>query len=90
MISTAEGATCEVDRCGSRVHGNGLCRVHYDERRYLATTGRDPEVKARAAHENWIRAELSNGSVPAWASPHRTGSMFATSVVRPGTNAARP
>ena len=71
-------AVCGVEGCGSQVHGRSLCRAHYDEQRYLATTGRDPEVKARASREHWIESELRYGSVPDWASPHGTGSMFAT------------
>ena len=69
MSALADTALCSVRGCGSRVHGNGLCRVHYDENRYLATTGRDPEVMASAARERWIEQELRYGSVPAGGFP---------------------
>ncbi len=41
-----------------------------------------PEVSAPAATEHWIKSELCYGSVPAWASPHGHGSMFATDEER--------
>jgi hypothetical protein len=75
---SVETLTCTVDGCGAKAHGRGLCRVHYDEHRYLATIGRDPEIQAKAARESRIESELRYGSVPDWASPHGNGSMFAT------------
>ncbi len=74
--------TCRIQGCSARAHGRGLCRVHFDQARYLETTGRDPEAKAAAERERWIEAELSLGCVPDWASPHGTTSIFATDEER--------
>jgi hypothetical protein len=79
MTTTTNGkpAVCEVDGCHSRVQGQGLCRVHYDQSRYLETTGRSPDIEAAAAWEDAVESELRFGCVPSWQSPHGTGSMFA-------------
>ncbi len=71
-------AVCTVDGCHVKAHGRGLCRLHYDQERYLATTGRDPEAQDRAGWEAAVEDELRYGCVPTWRSPHGTGSMFAT------------
>ena len=70
-------AACEIRGCGARVHGNGLCRRHYDEDRYLQTTGRSPEAVAEAQREQAIEGELTLGCVAEWHSPYGTNSMFA-------------
>jgi hypothetical protein len=75
-------AACEIRGCGARVHGNGLCRRHYDEDRYLQTTGRSPEAVAEAQREQAIEGELTLGCVAEWHSPHGTNSMFATDEER--------
>jgi hypothetical protein len=74
----AQAVSCAVEGCHARAHGRGRCRIHYDEQRYLATTGRDPDAQARAGWEAGVEAELRYGCVPRWRSPHGTGSMFAT------------
>ena len=71
-------AVCTVGGCRARAHGRGLCRLHYDQERYLATTGRDPEAQERAGWEAGVEDDLRYGCVPTWRSPHGTGSMFAT------------
>ena len=83
-MSTHNGraAACEIRGCGARVHGNGLCRRHYDEDRYLQTTGRSPEAVAEAQREQAIEGELRLGCVAEWHSPHGTNSMFATDEER--------
>jgi hypothetical protein len=63
---------CLVDGCHAAVHGNGLCRIHFDRRRYAETTGQDPEIAAAASRERWIRWELRFGNVPEWASETRS------------------
>jgi hypothetical protein len=75
-------AVCEVPVCHARVHGQGLCRIHYDEDRYLGTTGRSPEVEEAERREHAIRGELRYGCVAAWRSPHGTCSMFKTDEER--------
>jgi hypothetical protein len=67
---------CEVEGCGARVHGHGLCRSHYDQERYLATTGRSAEQAEAARTEEYIEAELTYGCVAERQSPHGTNSMF--------------
>lgn len=76
MTPTANGrpATCEIPGCSRRMHGAGLCRTHYDEQRYLASTGRDPAAAAAAERELSIRAELEYGAVGTTRSA--TGTMF--------------
>ena len=81
-ISLEGRGACEVPRCGARVHGNGLCRRHYDEDRYLQTTGRSPEAVAEAQREQAIEGELTLGCVAEWRSPYGTNSMFATDEER--------
>lgn len=56
--TTADGyAVCEVVGCYARVHGQGRCRVHYDEARYLASTGRSPEAE-EARRREWAERDL--------------------------------
>jgi hypothetical protein len=76
--NSTETPLCEVQGCDARVHGRGLCRVHYDESRYLESTGQRPEAQAAAQRESSIDSELRYGSVAAWRSPHGTTSMFAS------------
>ena len=59
-----------------------MCRRHYDEDRYLQTTGRSPEAVAEAQREQAIEGELTLGCVAEWHSPHGTNSMFATDEER--------
>ena len=74
--------TCETPGCGARVHGRGLCRIHYDRARYLQATRQSPETVEEAQREQSIHAELSLGCVAEWLSPHRTNSMFASDEER--------
>ena len=69
---------CEVAGCGARVHGSGLCRIHYDCDRYLRATGRSPEALAEVRRERSIDDELCLGGVAERESPHGTNSMFAS------------
>ena len=69
---------CEIPGCHARVHGRGLCRIHYDQGRYLQATGRSPEAVETARREQSIHAELRLGCVAEWRSPYGTNSMFAT------------
>jgi len=55
---------CRIPGCGAQAHGNLLCRAHYDQERYEATTGQSPEAKAEAEREQRIYAELTLGSSP--------------------------
>jgi hypothetical protein len=50
-------STCQIDGCHARVHGRGLCRIHFDHARYLETTGRSPEAAA-AEREQRLNGEL--------------------------------
>jgi hypothetical protein len=77
MSKNGRPAACEVPGCRARVHGNGQCRRHYDEDRYLQTTGRSPEAVAGAQREQAIEGELTLGCVAEWRSPYGTNSMFA-------------
>ena len=67
--------TCHVPGCEARVHGNGLCRRHFDEERYLEATGQSPEAQARRAREQAIEGELSFG-------PRDRGSVFSSDEER--------
>jgi len=78
VVTGAAKGVCTVDGCHAKAHGRGLCRIHYDEDRYLATTGRDPEAQTWAAWESAVEDELRYGCVPRWRSPHGTESMFAS------------
>ena len=78
MRGAAQAVSCAVEGCHAKAHGRGLCRNHYDEHRYLATTGRDPEAGVTASLKSGVEDELRYGCVPTWRSPHGTGSMFAT------------
>jgi len=82
VTAAAEAPLCTVDGCHAKAHGRGLCRAHYDEDRYLATTGRDPEAQAKAGWESAVEDELRYGCVPRWRSPHGTESMFVSDEER--------
>jgi hypothetical protein len=68
--SNGSGTTCSVAGCTAKHHGRGLCRKHFDLRRYAETTGQDPEAQARQAREWAIEGELEFG-------PGDRGSVFA-------------
>ena len=89
MTPTANGrpATCEIPGCSRRMHGAGLCRTHYDEQRYLASTGRDPAAAAAAESELSIRAELEYGAVGTTRSRPGPCSMTIGNVGRRGRSA---
>jgi hypothetical protein len=66
-MSTNGRAICSVAGCRVRVHGNGLCRVHYDRQRYEETTQQSPEAFEAAEREQRIHGELTLGCVAEWA-----------------------
>jgi hypothetical protein len=76
ITSNGQPAICEIPGCQNRVHGHGLCRLHYDELRYLESSGLSPEAQAAAEREQRIQGELAHGCVSEWQSPHGTHSMF--------------
>ncbi|MGA9635501.1 MAG: hypothetical protein WBQ41_09745 [Solirubrobacterales bacterium] len=73
---------CEILDCTAEVHGRGLCRIHFDEQRYLRTTGKSAEAVEVARREQAILDDLRLGGVAEWMSPHGTNSMFATDEER--------
>jgi hypothetical protein len=75
-------AVCKVTGCRAAVHGQGLCRVHYDRDRYQRTIGSTPEAVEARRREQAIEGELQFGCVAEWVSPHGTNSMFATDEER--------
>jgi hypothetical protein len=61
--------SCETPGCDARVHGQGLCRRHYDLRRYRERMDRKAEEAAEAKREMHIESELQFGCVAEFNSP---------------------
>lgn len=61
--------SCETPGCEAQVHGRGLCRRHYDLRRYQERIGKEAEQAEEAKRESLIESELRLGCVADFQSP---------------------